>query len=255
MRVKGGRCSYSFGPLSMIIDAAKGELTLLNPSKKQFATIPAASYADRLTAAQPFPAAAQQALQNIKMDVQSSKTGQTAVINGIQAEDNQVVLTMDVPGSPVSIRMEMHEWLAAAAELDRVAPLKELAGCSAAAGSADPSSMLQKLFGQMPGAGEKLSEAVRALSANKGTPGLKTEMAMYMPGLAALIQAQAGGAAAPVDANAPIMTMLMSLSELSLNPVPDSEFQIPADYKEAPLEDLYKALSGGRTGPAQPPQQ
>ena len=253
MRVKGNRCSTSFGPLSSIIDVAKSEITLLNPGTKQFATIPAASYADKLAGVQPLPPAAQQALQSLKIDVQNSKTGQTAVINGIQAEDNRIVLTMDIPGSPISIRMEMHEWLASAAELDRVAALKEIGGCSAVAGAmGDPGTMIQKLLGQVPGAGDKLSDAIRALSANKGSPGLKMEMAMYMPGLAAMMQAQGGAAAPPADANAPIVTMLMSLSELSLNTIPDSEFQVPAGYTEAPVEDLLKALPGAKIAQAQP---
>src|SRR5580658_2615046 len=62
-RVRGNRCASSFGPLNSIIDGATGEITLFNPATKQFATVPAADYMERVLSQQQVPAAAQQALQ------------------------------------------------------------------------------------------------------------------------------------------------------------------------------------------------
>ena len=39
MQVKGDKCTSSFGALNSIIDSGKGEITLLNPATKQFATV------------------------------------------------------------------------------------------------------------------------------------------------------------------------------------------------------------------------
>jgi hypothetical protein len=254
LRAKGGKCVSAFGALSSIIDSSKGEITLLNPDSKQFATIPAASLAETVAAAQPpIPADAQQALANLKVDVKTSKTGQTAAIDGIQTEESLVTIAIEIPGLPVGFRMEMHEWKPVAAELDRVPALGDMAGCSALSGSSfDPSAMLQKVLGQTPGAADQLSSVMKALTDAKGPPALRTQVLLFAPGLAAALQAEGGPAA---DASAPMMQppliqMDMKLAELSLNPLPDSAFEVPAGYREAPVEDLLKTLPGaGHAGP------
>ncbi len=239
MRVKGGRCASSVGPLNTIIDGGKGEITLLNPKTKQFATTPTASYADKIASSTLLPPAAQQMLANLKVDVQSSKTGQTGSINDILAEETLITLTIEGPDATTSLRVDMDDWLPAPSEFDRVPALKELGSCAMAAGMTDPSAMLDKLFGQLPGASAKLSEAVKALSI-KGSAVLKMQIAAHAPGLGALLQSQG---APGVDPNAPLVLMQMNLAELSFNPLPDTLFQVPDGYQEAPLEDLLKTVA------------
>ncbi len=86
MRVKGDKCANSFGPHS-IMDGGTGEITLFNPATQQFATVPQATYMERALAQQQVPEAAQQALQNLlqnmKIGVQTKKTGETSTIQGI----------------------------------------------------------------------------------------------------------------------------------------------------------------------------
>lgn len=255
MLAKGDKCVSAFGSISSIIDAGKGEITLLNPGSKQFATVAASSYADKVAAVQPFPAAAQQILQNLKMDVQTSKTGQTAVISGIEAEETLVTMAMEIPGSPIGFRIELHEWLPVAGELNRIPALTEMAGCSSIPGaSADPSAMIEKMLGQLPGGAAKLADAMKALVNDKRAPALKIQIGVYAPALAAMMQAQ-GVTTPAADSNAPVVEVQMNLTELSLNPLPDTVFQVPEGYQEAPLADLLilKILPGTRMAAAQGP--
>lgn len=250
MRAKAGKCTSSIGPLNTIIDSAKGEITLLNPKTKQFATTPTASYADKIASSALLPPAAKQMLANLKVDVQTSKTGQTGSINDILAEETLITLTIEGPDATTSLRIDMDEWLPAASEFDRVPALKELGSCPTAAGMTDPSAMLDKLFGQLPGASAKLSEAMKALSI-KGSAVLEMQIAAHAPGLGALLQSQG---APGVDPDAPLVLMQMNLAELSFDSLPDTLFQVPAGYQEAPIEDLLKTVAPAtRLAQAQPP--
>jgi TonB family protein len=262
MRIKGGKCINSFGPLNSIIDTGKGEITLFNPATKQFATVPAAGYADRVLAQQQVPAAMQQALQtalqSMKIDVETKKTGATSTIQGIQAEDNLIVFSISMPnpaGLSIGLRMEMHEWLAAPEESTRLPALKEIAGCSAGLGaSADPSAIVEKILGPFAGA-NGLSDAMKQLTALKGKVALKTQLEIFAPGMVALLQAQGGqGLPANVDANAALMKLDFNMAELFSDPLSDALFQVPAGYQAAPLEDLLKAIPKPALAQAEPPK-
>jgi TonB family protein len=260
--VKGDKCASSFGPLNSIIDGGKGEITLLNPETKRFATIPQASYMEKVLGQQQVPAAAQQALQgllqNLKIDVQMKQTGQSRTIQGIQAEEYLAIISMEMPnpaGIPLGFRMEMHEWLATAGELTRIPALNQIAGCSAGlGGSADPSAMIEKILGPLGGS-NGLSDAVQKLAALKGKLALSTQVEVFAPALVAMMQAQGGAGAAPAtDVNAPLGEISFELAELSTNPLPDTMFQVPAGYQEAPLEDLLQAIKPASPAQGQPPK-
>jgi len=235
MRVRNGKCTSSAGALTSIVNATTGEITLLNPKTKQFATAATASYAG-FGATQPLPPEAQQMLASLKVDVKTSKTGQTGSINNLLAEETLITLTIAGPDPATSLRIDMDECLPAASEFDRVPALKELRSCSAAAGLSDPSAIVDKIFAQLPGASAKLSEAVKALSA-KGSVVLKMQAAAHAPGLGALLQSQG---LPGVEPDAPLVLMQMNLAEFSLDPLPDTAFQVPDGYQEAPFEDLLK---------------
>jgi len=257
MRVKGDKCASSFGPLTSIIDGSKGEITLFNPATKQFATVPVAEYMERALTQQQVPAAAQQALQGVlqgmKVGVQMKKTGEVSTIQGIEAEDNLIVLSMEMPsptGVPMSFRMEIHEWLASPSELNRIPALGELAGCSAAAGAgADPVAIIQKLLGQLPGASEKLGDVRKDLSGLKGRVALKTQVQVFSPAIMAMMatmaatQAQGRGASPAVDASAPLLEVVFNVAELSTDLLPDAVFKVPEGYQPAPLEDLLQGFT------------
>ena len=69
----------------------------------------------------------------------------------------------------------------------------------------------------------------------KGTTILRMRTEMFMPGMAALF-------GAGFDPAAPLMQMTTEAAELSSSPVPDSVFQVPEGYKEAPASELIKDM-------------
>jgi len=228
------------------MDGGKGEITLLNPATKQFATVPAAGYMEKVLALEP-PQLAQAVLQNLKFDVQTKKTGETAVIQGVQTEDNLVIVTMEMPnptGAPIGLRMEMHEWLALADELTRVPALNQMAGCSTSLGaSADPGVMIERILGPLGGA-SGLSDALKQLATGRGKLVLKIQIEIFAPAILAIMQTQrAAGLPPNADLNAPLIDLNFNVAELSADPLPDAMFQAPEGYQAAPLEDLLKTMT------------
>ncbi len=191
LRVKGNRCSSSGGVLGAVTDYDKGEVTLLNSKTKEFATVPLAGYAAKIADAMPhqqMPDGALQMLQSLKFDVQTKKTGQTGLIGGIQAEEYLVALSLAMPGLAAGIKMEMHNWMAAPAELARIPALRELAACSARTPNGfDLNQALQKMFAQLPGVADKFLGPLEELRKNSGSLSLKTQTAIYAPALSGLL--------------------------------------------------------------------
>jgi hypothetical protein len=243
MRVKGNRCVSSGGAVATISDYDKGEVTLLNPKTKEFATVPFAGYAARIANAMPqqqMPDGVQLMLQSLKLDVQTKKTGQTGSIGGIRAEEYVVVLSMAMPGLGTGVKMEMHNWIAASEELTRIPALKELAACSANSTNAfDLNQALQKMFSQLPGLADKFQKPIEELRRTLGSLPLKTQVAMYIPALTTLVGAQSTQG---FDPNAPLTEVISDLAGLSTDPIPDSAFEVPVDYTAAPIEDLIKVM-------------
>ena len=243
VRVKGDKSYSSTGPLIAITDYAAGSVTLLNPKTKQYAASSLTEYFDRMAASsqsvtQGMPAEAQQLLHNMKFDVQTKKTGRIATVQGIRTEESVITLSLGMPVDQTFIpamRMEMHCWIAPAAEVARFAGLKQLAAFSARdKGALDPTQALQRVLGQMPGFGDQLRKPLSELMNGTGNSMLRMTAAVYVPALA---QAEP-----PIDPSFPMEEIKTELLELSTAPIDDSVFSVPADYRSAPLEDLIQAL-------------
>lgn len=257
MRVKGQQCSSSFGPITSIFNGDTKEITLLNPMTRQYTTVAAADYTGNALSQIPIPPEAAKVFQNLKIDAKFSKTGQTETIQGIQAEDNLVTISLEIPnptGVPIVVRMEIHDWLATDSEVARVPALSEYYGCSSAVNSgADPAAMLDKVLAMFPGMQEKLGEPLKQLVANKKGPALRVDMGIFVPAIAMLLPPQPN--APPIDPSAPLVKVAMNVTEFSQSPIPADAFQIPAGYQAVPMQDLMKAFSlipGGRAK-TQPP--
>jgi hypothetical protein len=248
VRIKGDKTYTNSGPLFAITDYGRNEITLVNPKTKQYAMVPLAEYPARLAASQKPPAippAAQAMLQSLRFDVESKKTGQTGLVEGIQAEESVVTLSMQMPaaaGAASAMRLEMRYWIAQPGEIRRVPALKELADYAERARRAmDPSEMLQKVFSQMPGFGEQLRASIQELQkANSGLV-LKLHTAIYVPAMAQALQLAPQGAAG-VDPSAALAEFQMDLADISTAPLPDSIFAVPTNYQAAPFEELVKAM-------------
>ena len=78
------------------------------------------------------PEQARAMLASMKTNLESRSTGRTAAIQGIQAEEQEFVLTMDMPlpGGPATpspfMKMVMQVWIAKPEETQRVPALQEI---------------------------------------------------------------------------------------------------------------------------------
>lgn len=257
VRIKGDKCAASVGPLYLIADVAKDEITALHAASKQFATVPQGVYIDSTLAHRRASSVAPQLndpiLQTLKVEAASRKTGDVTTIQGIRIEDNLEVLSMELPnstGAPISLRLEVHQWFATDAELSLVPALKNIAACSTGSG-VDPDATLQKIFSQFsstPG-----SEGIRNLLRTGGKLPLKTHAEVFSSAVLAMLQARAGLAGpANADPKGLLMEFDVSLAQLSADNLPDDLFQVPAGYREVPFEDLLTALVPAGKAPVQP---
>jgi TonB family protein len=257
VRVKGQRCLSSFGPFTSIVDGRAGQVTLISPASKQFATVPAANYFDQVLGQQQIPADALAALRNLKLDVKAAKTGRTETIRGFQAEDTLINAVLEMPnptGPGIAIHFDVDEWFASEGQAGWAALQKEISGCSAAlGGSTDPGAMIEKLLQQFAGGSGQFSDAIKALADPSRASALRVHAAVSVPALVQLMPPQPG--APPVDPNAPLVEMNLNVTELSADPVADEEFQVPAGYQEVPLQELTKAAQAGLAQASKPPEQ
>jgi hypothetical protein len=249
VRIKGDKAASSAGPLTSIADYKTGEFSLLDPKTKRFTTVGMSEFADKLMALQKPPAIppeAQQLLSSMKVDVQSKKTGQIGLIQGIQADETLITVSMQMSGLPgaaaTMMRMEIRGWLAQPNEIRRVPALQELADYSARATKAmDPAEIVQKMLAQFPGLGDQMRTTTQEILKLGGSLMVKYQMALYIPAMAQAMQLQ--GAAVPgLDANAPFVEMQMDLADISTTTIPDSVFAIPADYQKAAFEEVAQVL-------------
>src|SRR6266853_6607731 len=247
-RVKGEKVSSTFGSVTSIIDCSTDQMTLLNPAAKKYATVPMADYPGTLAVSQLNSPAIQKMFQDLKFDVQTNKTGRTGMLNGIRAEEFEMTLSFELPGShqtPAGFKMVLQQWIASPEESNRIPAIEEFAGYSARVQNKMNSyDVMQKVFAQLPGLGDKLRGPLEELRKTNGSLVLKMHMAGYMPAVAQMFQKmQKEGTPVPagVDPDAPLFEISMNLAELSTGSVPDAAFLAPADYETAPLEEMLKS--------------
>jgi len=269
VRMKGSKAYTTAGNWIQIFDFVKEEVTLIDPAHKTFATLPVSQLADKMAGALPQPAATQtsdmqQALASIKSHVDSKATGKAAEIQGVQAEEREVTITLDLPmpasmnQTGPSVRLVMHIWTAKKEEALRVPAIRELTGYQAWQKYVmNPAGMLDKIFGKMPGMSNTMGPMFDELYKNPSVI-LRMHMEMYMPLLAALARQKAGqGQAAPaIDPDAPFMEMNQEVAELSSAPVDASLFEIPKDYAavaaDEMIREMVKAQTAAMAGPPKP---
>jgi TonB family protein len=235
LEIKGDRVYASMGRMFSVTDYAKGEITVVDPETKRYATVPLADYMTKMLAAQklpPMPPDAQRIFDNMKLEVKSSKTGLTETIQGIRTEENMLAISMELTAG-MQMRTEIHFWMAGVEELKRTPAMRELADWAGRAkGGLDPVEMMTKSLARMPGMGEKLRGPVQEMMKAGGGPVIRMRTATYMPAMASAV----GGP------DQPVTEVAMDLAELSAAPIADSRFQVPAGYQTAAMEDLLSAL-------------
>ncbi len=199
-------------------------------------------------------------LASIKLTVDSKVTGRTAEIQGIQAEEHEIVLTVGIPmgqGGPLSpvIKIVMQLWRAKPNEIARNPALQEfVASGFLSLGGTNPADAIQKILSQFPAIADGLAAfSKEAIDTHSVTLRLHAEVSMPILAMMAP-RAAAGASPAPaVDPNAPIMEINDELTSISTAPIPDSTFAVPDGYTAVPLADFMSAMMPKPPAPAPAP--
>jgi hypothetical protein len=236
VQVKGDRVYTSMGRMVSIADYATGQITVVDSETKRFATAPLADFPAKAVAAQKLPSMApdaQRIFDNMKLDVKTSKTGRTEIIQGIHTEETLLVLTMELTAG-MQMRTEIHSWKARLDELKGTPALRELAvWAERPKAGMDPMEVVTKVLAGMTGMGEKLRGPMQEMMKAAGGTVIRTRLATFIPAMAQTL----GG-----TADQPVAQVATDLAELSMDPVPDSRFEVPAGYQTASMEDLLAAM-------------
>ncbi len=224
LQFKNGKGFTSQGALTSIYDSGKGEIALLDREGKRYATLPNAQFQQEITAAMPqMPKEARAVLDSMKTHAESKATGRTATIQGIEAEEREITMTMEAgpmpnlpaPAGPM-MRMVIHCWTAKAGEVMRNAAIREIAGYTRA-----------------------------AMSLAVGVCPMRAQFDLFMPMIGAMMK-QAPPGRSPFgpnfDPDAAFIQMSQEVAELSNGPVPDSVFEIPKDYQAASVAEIMKDI-------------
>jgi hypothetical protein len=251
LQLKDGKGYSSFGGYRSITDFQKQELTLIDAENRRFTTAPADRFLDEYakTIAE-LPAEARAAIASMKVAAETRVTGRTASIQGIEAEEREVVLTIEGPALPNApqgpmMRLVMQLWTARDSETLRVPAIRELKGYNLYAyATMNPAGSLEKILRQMPGMGEGLAKVREGIQAANAAL-LRSHTTMFMPGLAAMLKQMPPGQTpfgADFDADAPFLEINQELAELSTAAIPAAAFQLPEGYQEAPLSELVHGM-------------
>jgi hypothetical protein len=251
LRLKGGKGFSTSMGFNSIIDFTTKEITLLDTAGKRYAKLPYDQYGEEMSRAMPeMPAEARAAMPSMKTDVSPARvTGRTAVIQGVEAEEREIAVSVEGPAMPnmpsgPMVKLVIHLWSAKPGEVMRVPAIRELTGYSLwSYATMNPTAFMDKMMKQLPGLGGAFVPLMEEMQ--KGATVLRVHMDMFMPAMAAMLQRMpAGGNAsgASSDPNEPFVQMNQEVAEISAAPVPDGVFQIPEGYQEAPASDLIKGL-------------
>jgi hypothetical protein len=239
VRMKNGKCWSQTGIWTSIIDFATEKMTLIDSGHQTFATLPVADLPDKMAALMPkppeIPDAAKKAMSAMKTTVESKVTGRTETILGVQAEEREFVLNIEMPmpagvnRPPATMKMAMRIWTSKPDEALHNQAIRELTGFKLWSNYfMNPGWMMEKMFASMPGHGDFVEKITTVLSANNGVM-LRTSMAMYMaiPG---------------ANPDSPMFEMTNEAVELSSASVDGAVFGIPIDYKSIPADELLTAV-------------
>ena len=262
IRVKDNKAYTAQGNWIQLFDFVKKEVTLVDPETKTFATFPIEQLSDKLAGALPQPKSTQspdvqQALASIKSQVDSKATGKTAEIMGVQAEEREITITMDLPlmaaQAGPGLKLVMHIWNARKEEALRVPAIRELTGYQAWQRYVmNPTGMLDKMFAKLPGMSNTFTPMFEEMCKNPSVI-LRMRMEMYVPFLAAFAKRSAGqGQASAADPDAPAMSVTQEVAELSSAPVDASLFEVPKDYTVVSADEIIGKMLKARTAAAAP---
>jgi TonB family protein len=269
VRMKGNKAWSKAGDVAEIVDFTKQELTLIDAGHHTFATFPASELAGKMAAATPQMSAEQtkalqQAMSSIKTTVDSKMTGRSELIQGVQAEEREITVSMAMPmpagtsQAGPGVRLVMQIWNAKSGEALRVPAIRELTGFNLwQKYFLNPTGMIENISGKMPAIGGMVTPMLEEILKNQSVI-LRMHVNMYMPFMVAMAQKMAeqkGGAGVAIDPDAPTMQINQEVVELSNAPVDASLFEIPKEYTASPADDLVRSMVQNASGKASGPQR
>jgi hypothetical protein len=273
MQIKGDKGYSTAGLATSLLDFAKQQITVMDPAHKLFATVYMKDFPGEIGATMPampaIPPAAQKILESVKSNFSVQKTGRTDMILGVQVEESELTLTIELPvpadlplppgmfkpGEIVTVmKMVMHIWNATPGDVQRVPALGELASHMSATRLMNPAGWMQQTLGRLPGFSQGSGPMLDYFS-KTNVPMLKVHSEIYMPVMAQIaqfLQAQGQKPLAGFDANSPLAETNTEVVEISSATLDDSIFHVPADYQSTSLTDLFKTLMPVPTTPKVP---
>jgi hypothetical protein len=273
IQIKGDKAYSNVGLTSSLLDFTKQQITVIDATRKLFATVYIKDFPGEIGAAMPtmpaMPAAAQKILESVKSNFSVRKTGRTDMILGVQVEESELTLTMELPvpadlplppgtfkpGEIVTImKMVTQVWTATAPEIARVPALREWGAHISSSRLMNPTAMMQQTLGKLPGLGDGYVPMMDYFS-KSNSPMLKSHSEIYMPimaRLAQLLQALGQKPPAGFDSDAPFVETNTEMMEISDAPLDNSIFEVPADYHATDLPDLFKSLIPAPSAPKPP---
>jgi hypothetical protein len=243
LRLKGGKGFASSMGFTSTVDLSTKEITVLDAATTRYAKMTSEQFAHEAARAMPeMPAGARAAMAAVKTSVSPARlTGRTAVIQGVEAEEREIVTTVQGPAIPdapegPSIRMVIELWNAKASEITRVPAIRELNGYSLNSyATMNPIANIDRMMKQFPGLAGAIEPLMKEMHSR--TPMLRMHVDLFMPAMVAMLQRVPG-----LDDSAPIVQVNYELVELSTAPVPDNVFQIPEGYQEMSPSELMQAV-------------
>jgi hypothetical protein len=252
VRIKGNKAYQSFGKYSSITDLSTNEVIYLDLDGMRYGTAQADQVAEIISRAMPQVPQVQGLTDMMKTDIQSRKTGRTETIQGIQAEEYEIVMNIslkspNVPAGGPAMRMVMQMWRASESETERNAALGELARYSKmTASSINPADFLRKLSGPLQGLSDSMGPLIAEMTKDNGLI-VRTHVEASSPMLAML---SPQSLPAGLDPTAPLVSANQEIAELSTKPVDESIFQIPAGFRKVDVEEILKDQIAAMSGQA-----
>jgi hypothetical protein len=249
LRFKGGKGFSSSMGYDSITDFTTKQITLLDTAARRYAKLTSDQFAEEIIRAMPeMPAGPSPNMPSMVAVTPAKLTGRTAAIQGVEAEERELVFSMQglaIPNMPAGpmFKIALQFWTAKPGELMRVPSIRELTAYSFwSYATMNPAASIGKMMKQLPGFSDTFEAMMKEMQ--QGTL-LRVHMDLFMPAMAAMLQrmpAGSNGSGEILDPDAPLMQVNHEVTEISTGPVPDSVFQIPEGYQEAATSELIKGL-------------
>jgi len=261
IQIKGDKEITSTSQREIISDPTTQQVTVVDLTKMQYATISAAEYKTDLTGAMPsmqgIPPQAKMMLQGMKVSFISQKTGKTDVVMGVPVSESVWTMTLLLPATALPLpgiastdgyisvaKIVANVWIAGPEAVAKNAALKEVVAHRASTLSSlyNPDALL-KLLGDFPQLRDSLGPLISHYVDHPPME-LKLDAQLYLPimaQLAPLMQAQ--GAKAQGDPSAALGEIAVTADEISSALIDPSAFQVPAGYAAVPVQQMLQTLT------------